>query len=55
MKGFRTYIFAFLMTLETILEPVVLGTGSVAWDRLWLIVAFAVLRTITTTAPGQQE
>lgn len=53
-KGFRTYLFAFLVALETLLEPLLLG-GEVSWSRIWLIVAFAALRTVTTTAPGRQE
>lgn len=54
LKGFRTYFFAFLGTLETLLEPFVLG-GDVSWGRLWFIAGFALLRTVTTTAPGRKE
>lgn len=55
LKGFRTYAFVFLAGLETLVEPLIAGAGAVSWERLGLIAGFALLRTVTNTAPGAKE
>lgn len=53
-RGFRTFLFAFAVALEALLEPLVFG-GDISMKQMLLATGIAALRAVTRTPPGKGE